>query len=68
MAYGISIEHQQGWKLVYSGDTRPCDNLVEMGKDATLLIHEATLEDDMIKEAIEKRHSTTAEAVEIGKR
>jgi ribonuclease Z len=49
MAYGISIEHQQGWKLVYSGDTRPCDN-------------------DMIKEAIEKRHSTTAEAVEIGKR
>jgi ribonuclease Z len=68
MAYGISIEHQQGWKLVYSGDTRPCDNLVEMGKDATLLIHEATLEDDMIKEAIEKRHSTTAEAVEIGRR
>ncbi|RKP06137.1 beta-lactamase-like protein [Thamnocephalis sphaerospora] len=68
MAYGISIEHRQGWKVVYSGDTRPCNSLVEMGKDATLLIHEATLEDDMIKEAIEKKHSTTAEAVQIGQR
>ena len=29
-----------GWKLVYSGDTRPCDALVEAARGATLLIHE----------------------------
>lgn len=31
---------QPGWKLVYSGDTRPCQALVEASKDATVLIHE----------------------------
>ncbi|KAI9249682.1 beta-lactamase-like protein [Phascolomyces articulosus] len=65
-AYGLTIDHQTGWKLVYSGDTRPCDNLVEAGQNATLLIHEATLEDGMKAEAIAKRHSTTEEAVEVG--
>jgi ribonuclease Z len=52
----------------YSGDTRPCDRLIEAGKHATLLIHEATLEDDMKAEAISKKHSTTAEAVEVGEK
>ncbi|KAI9599548.1 beta-lactamase-like protein [Syncephalis fuscata] len=68
MAYGISIEHESGWKIVYSGDTRPCNKLVDMGQDATLLIHEATLEDTMQQEAIDKKHSTTSEAVDIGQR
>ncbi|KAI8142237.1 beta-lactamase-like protein [Fennellomyces sp. T-0311] len=67
-AYGLTIDHQTGWRLVYSGDTRPCDNLVQAGQNATLLIHEATLEDGMKAEAIAKRHSTTQEAVEIGQR
>jgi ribonuclease Z len=65
-AYGISLKHTSGWKLVYSGDTRPCPKLVEVGKDATVLLHEATLEDDMVEEALAKRHSTTKEAVQIG--
>ena len=30
----------------YSGDTKPCEALVKAGQDATLLVHEATLEDD----------------------
>ncbi|RKP27855.1 beta-lactamase-like protein, partial [Syncephalis pseudoplumigaleata] len=68
MAYAISIEHQSGWKIVYSGDTRPCNKLVEMGQQATLLIHEATLEDTMRQEAIDKKHSTTSEAVDVGQR
>ncbi|KAI7875046.1 hypothetical protein K492DRAFT_153101 [Lichtheimia hyalospora FSU 10163] len=67
-AYGLNIEHDSGWKLVYSGDTRPCNNLIQAGKDATLLIHEATLEDGMMAEAIAKRHSTTKEAVSVGQR
>ncbi|KAI8085970.1 beta-lactamase-like protein [Gilbertella persicaria] len=67
-AYGLSIQHESGWKLVYSGDTRPCNRLVESGKDATLLIHEATLEDGEYQKAVAKRHSTTGEAIEVGKK
>jgi len=26
----------------YSGDTRPCEALIEAGRDATIAIHEAT--------------------------
>lgn len=52
----------------YSGDTRPCDKLVEAGQDATLLIHEATLEDASLDKAIAKRHTTTGEAIQVGKR
>lgn len=29
-----------GWKLVFSGDTRPCPQLVQAARGATLLIHE----------------------------
>lgn len=31
-----------GWKIVYSGDTRPCKELVEASRGATVLIHEVT--------------------------
>jgi ribonuclease Z len=55
-----------GWKLVYSGDTRPCESLTRLAKDATVLVHEATFENDMEEDAIKKRHSTTREAVKTG--
>ena len=31
-----------GWKIVYSGDTRPCPELIEASRGATVLIHEAS--------------------------
>ncbi|KAK6478318.1 zinc phosphodiesterase ELAC protein 2-like isoform X1 [Huso huso] len=65
-AFACSLTHRSGWKIVFSGDTMPCDALVQLGKDATLLIHEATLEDGMEEEATEKRHSTTSQAIGIG--
>ncbi|XP_069510615.1 zinc phosphodiesterase ELAC protein 2 [Ambystoma mexicanum] len=65
-AFGCAIVHKSGWKIVYSGDTMPCDALVQMGKNATLLIHEATLEDGMEDEAVEKTHSTTSQAISVG--
>uniref|UniRef100_A0A8C7GY12 Zinc phosphodiesterase ELAC protein 2 n=1 Tax=Oncorhynchus kisutch TaxID=8019 RepID=A0A8C7GY12_ONCKI len=65
-AFACSITHQSGWQLVFSGDTMPCDALTHMGKNATLLIHEATLEDGLEDEAVEKRHSTTSQAIGIG--
>ncbi|KAJ2521406.1 hypothetical protein H4217_001424 [Coemansia sp. RSA 1939] len=66
-AYGLSITHKNGWRVVYSGDTRPCTNLVTLGragnKPPTVLLHEATHSDDLIKDAIAKRHTTVSEAV-----
>jgi ribonuclease Z len=66
-AYGLIIEHAtHGWKLVYSGDTRPCPRLIAAGRDCTVLVHEATFEDALVAEAIDKNHSTTGEAVASG--
>ncbi|XP_053309228.1 zinc phosphodiesterase ELAC protein 2 [Spea bombifrons] len=65
-AFACAIVHRSGWKLVFSGDTMPCDALVQMGKNASLLIHEATLEDGLEEEAVEKTHSTTSQAIGIG--
>lgn len=65
-AFACSFVHQSGWKLAFSGDTMPCDAFVKIGKNATLLIHEATLEDELEEEAVEKRHSTTSQAIGIG--
>uniref|UniRef100_A0A096P2Y8 Zinc phosphodiesterase ELAC protein 2 n=1 Tax=Papio anubis TaxID=9555 RepID=A0A096P2Y8_PAPAN len=67
-AFGCALVHTSGWKVVYSGDTMPCEALVRMGKDATLLIHEATLEDGLEEEAVEKTHSTTSQAIRVGMR
>ncbi|CAM8983003.1 unnamed protein product [Rhodiola kirilowii] len=75
-AYGLVIKASDrtncsgklipGWKLVYSGDTRPCPALVEAARGATVLIHEATFEDGLVDEAISRNHSTTNEAIEVG--
>lgn len=65
-AFACALTHNSGWRLAFSGDTMPCDALVSIGKDATLLIHEATLEDALEEEAVEKRHSTTSQAIGIG--
>nr|XP_018259272.1 uncharacterized protein I303_08200 [Kwoniella dejecticola CBS 10117]OBR81430.1 hypothetical protein I303_08200 [Kwoniella dejecticola CBS 10117] len=67
-AYGLAIEHASGWKVVYSGDTKPSEELVKAGQDATLLIHEATLEDDKPEVAAIKGHSTFSQAIDVGRR
>ncbi|KAM3288647.1 hypothetical protein P3S67_022077 [Capsicum chacoense] len=55
-----------GWKVVYSGDTRPCSQVIEASLGATILIHEATFEDGLVEEAIGRNHSTIKEAIEVG--
>ncbi|CAJ1075541.1 zinc phosphodiesterase ELAC protein 2 isoform X1 [Xyrichtys novacula] len=65
-AFACSFTHRSGWKLAFSGDTMPCDAFAHIGKDATVVIHEATLEDGLEEEAVEKRHSTTSQAIGIG--
>ena len=64
-AYGVRIWTDEGWSLVFSGDTRPCNDLIELGKGATILIHEATFDNSKSEEAIQKKHSTVAEAYDV---
>lgn len=66
-AYGVAITHKSGWKIVYSGDCRPSGDLVEIGRDATVLIHEATVAETQPQDALEKMHCTTGEAIMVGK-
>ncbi|CAI6346770.1 unnamed protein product [Macrosiphum euphorbiae] len=67
-AFGVSFTHINGWKVTYSGDTMPCDSLVKLGKNSNLLIHEATMEDQLVSEARRKMHSTMSQAINIGKK
>jgi len=66
-AFALVMVSKEGWKVVYSGDTMPTRQLVEAGKDATLLIHEATMGDDQEELAKLKAHSTIGQAISIGK-
>ena len=66
-SYGVAVTLNDGKKIVYSGDTMPCKNLISLGKDCDLLIHEATMEDKLKKLALRKFHSTTSEAINAGK-
>ena len=31
-AYGFVLSHKDGWKITYSGDTEPCQSLVDAGE------------------------------------
>lgn len=53
--------------ITYSGDSMPCRDLVELGRNSTVLIHEATMEDDLIEEAKVKMHSTISQAIAQGR-
>ncbi|XP_075973216.1 ribonuclease Z isoform X2 [Anticarsia gemmatalis] len=67
-AFGLALQLDSQHKLTYSGDTLPCDELVRIGENSTLLIHEATMEDELAEEARTKMHSTTTQAIGVGRR
>lgn len=53
-------------KVSYSGDCRPSYHFGKIGRDTTVLIHEATFDDALQGDAIAKKHSTTSEALGVG--
>ncbi|ODM16249.1 hypothetical protein SI65_08248 [Aspergillus cristatus] len=67
-AMAASLIFPDGFQVSFSGDCRPSQSFAEIGKGSTVLIHEATFQDDMYQSAIAKRHSTTSEALEVGRR
>jgi len=57
-----------GRKIVYSGDTRPTNEIEEASRNADLLIHDGALADDMIDWAVETKHTTAGEAAALAAR
>ncbi|CAK9822129.1 Ribonuclease Z, mitochondrial [Anthophora retusa] len=66
-SYGIAVILKDNKKIIYSGDTMFSQNLINLGKDCDLLIHEATMDDGLETLAKRKLHSTTSEAINAGK-
>ena len=56
-AYGFHIE-AEGKRVVYSGDTRPCKEMIKHAKGADLLIHECSMPDRMKGEMVTATHTT----------
>lgn len=56
---------RKGRKIVYSGDTKPCSEMVDFAKGADVLIHESTFESSQELKAQKTGHSTTTQAAAI---
>jgi ribonuclease Z len=52
-----------GLRVAYSGDTKPCSNMVKLAKGADLLIHDATF----LEEDEGKAHSDVKQAAKVAK-
>lgn len=52
-------------RIVYSGDTRPCQNLINYSRGCSLLIHEATFDHDMLDRAKARKHTTSEEVISV---
>ncbi|KAK9452514.1 hypothetical protein V1511DRAFT_464261 [Dipodascopsis uninucleata] len=66
-SYSVALTFENGFKVSYSGDTRPNKEFVDIGLGTTLLIHEATMDDSLVLDAQKKRHSTLSEALGIAR-
>lgn len=62
-SHALIFEHKDNIKIAYSGDTRPCLDLINHAKNATLLIHEATFLND--QDAKESSHCSISETIDI---
>lgn len=58
---------RKGNKITYSGDSAPCEEMIEIAKDSTLLIHESTYIQEDKDKAEENFHSTSMDAATIAK-
>ncbi|MEM4347271.1 MAG: ribonuclease Z [Candidatus Altiarchaeota archaeon] len=63
----VLSEPIQGRKVVYSGDTKFCKELIEFAKNADVLIHESTFSENEREKADDSGHSTAKDAATIAK-
>jgi ribonuclease Z len=78
---GMTVEHKgktftpdmvlgpprPGRKIVYTGDTKPCEAIVELAKDCDVLIHDSTTALDLEEKANFYGHSSSRQAAEAAK-
>ena len=64
-AMAVTLTFPNGFKVSYSGDCRPSQRFAEIGRNSTVLIHEATFDDELLEDAKAKKHSTTSEAIGV---
>jgi len=55
----------KGDSFAYCTDTRKCENAVKLGKNASILYHEATFGNSLKNKATETGHSTAEQAAEV---
>ena len=60
-SYGIAVETKNNVKIVYSGDCSPSEDLIRIGRDCHMLIHDATYSNEATELAAATNHSTKAQ-------
>lgn len=56
---------RQGRKIVFTGDTRPSPEVIELSRGASVLVHDSTFGDSEQERALETGHSTAREAAHV---
>ena len=54
-----------GRRIVYTGDTRPSEKIIEFSRGADVLIHDSTFGSEFEEEAGREGHSTAGQAAEV---
>jgi len=62
---GLRIETSSGSALTYSSDTSPCDEIRELARSASVLVHESTFLAGQEEQAARFGHSTARQAAEV---
>ncbi len=60
-------EPRPGRKLVFSGDTEPCESTIAIAHHAQLLVHDATFAEEEVERARQTGHSTARQAAEVAR-
>ena len=63
----VSSGMRRGRKIVYSGDTRPKEDMKEFAKDADVFIHDTTTDSSLEPKVNEFGHTSAKQAAEIAK-
>lgn len=66
-SYAVSLSFGQRhspFQITFSSDTTPSNDLIMLGQNSNLLIHEATYPDECIDRAAKNRHCTVQQAIE----